>query len=233
MSVPIGVVAHPSRMTMANRLAEQVSAEAVSWDVMDQGCEATHLRLWGYLAESPSPYVVILEDDAQPCEHFRDQLGKVLSHAPSPIVSLYLGRGRPDQWQLPISSIIATEACFITSDTLLSTVGYAVRTELLPLMLHSVPLSVDRLELPEAITRWAKRRKHTISYARPSIVQHRDVPPVIATEDRHDGQERTELRQAWLFGERRSWDSSAVELPHPDLRRHDKVARHLVVVQRP
>ena len=131
MIVPVVIIAHEKRKEMAQRLSTKVGAEANCWDNHNQGCEATHAKAWDYLQHASEPWVVFLEDDAVPVDFFREQLAQVLAAATTPIVSLYLGRGRPDQWQLPISSVIGTEACFIRSDTLLSTVGYAVQTPLL------------------------------------------------------------------------------------------------------
>lgn len=234
MIVPITIVAHPKREQLALRLCSKVNAEAICWDNHNQGCESSHAKAWEYIHTATEPWVVFLEDDAVPVEFFREQLAQVLAAATTPIVSLYLGRGRPDQWQLPISAVIGTEACFIRSDTLLSTVGYAVQTPLLRQMCSEVLRLVymRRIELPEAITRWAKDRGYLISYSRPSIVDHLDIKPIINTEDRYDGQERTELRKAWLFDWRPSgtWNSSWVQLPHYDLDREDKVAEHQVIV---
>ena len=234
MIVPVAIIAHDKRKQMATRLCNTVGAEAIVWDNHNQGCEATHAKAWDYLQHATEPWAVFLEDDAVPVDFFREQLAQVLAVATTPIVSLYLGRGRPDQWQLPISAVIGTEACFIRSDTLLSTVGYAVQTPLLRDMAHNV-LRISylrQMELPEAITRWAKDRGYKVSYSRPSIVDHLDIKPIINTEDRYDGQERTELRKAWLFDWRPSgtWNSSWVELPHYDLDRPDKVAEHVVEV---
>ena len=234
MIVPVVIVAHEKRREMATRLQRTIGAEAIVWDNHNQGCEANHAKAWDYMQHATEPWVVFLEDDAVPVDFFREQLAQVLAAATTPIVSLYLGRGRPDQWQLPISSVIGTEACFIRSDTLLSTVGYAVQTPLLRQMCSEVLRLVymRQIELPEAMTRWAQHHGYRISYSRPSIVDHLDIKPVIDTADRYDGQERTELRKAWLFDWRPSgtWNSSWVELPHYDLSRPDKVAEHVVEV---
>ena len=234
--IPIVIVAHPKREQMALGLLAKAGAEAIVWDNYSQGCEASHAKAWQYVAGCDERWVVFLEDDAKPCEFFREQLHQVLSAATPPIVSLYLGRGSPDQWQLPIAAVIGAEACFIRSDTLLSTVGYAVRSNLLASMIDHIPRisTLRQLELPEAITNWAKKRGYPISYSRPSIVDHLDVEPITPTEKRHDGQARTELRKAWLFDWRPSgtWNSTYVELPHYDLDREDKVAEHEVVIHK-
>jgi hypothetical protein len=164
----------------------------------------------------------------------------VLSVAPGNLVSLYLGRGRPDQWQLPISQAISSEVCFLRCDELIHGVGYAIRAPLLlPLYtatVRSMAHSGGKIELMEAMSRWAKRKGESFLYTRPSIVNHLDGPTLC---EHPDGQERTQapdpsgtaIRKAWLFDARESWDSSEDIIPRPDLRRRDKVTpRHLLAV---
>lgn len=213
---------------MAWRLARQVSPEAISWDNNSRGVEFNHQQAWRYLVNCTEPWLVVLEDDARPCLDFRHQLMEVLWHAPTPIVSLYLGRGGPDQWQLPISSVIARDVCFIRSDTLLHCVGYAVRNELIADMLRNVRHSVrhsSNLKLPAAISTWARRRHYPVSYSRPSLVDHADGANIIASPD------SLPIRKAWLFDSRDGWDSTYADLPRPNARRSDRSARHLVVVK--
>lgn len=231
--IPIGIVTHPQRGAMARELELEVGAEAISWD--DQGnlgCEGNHPQLWSYLQSATSPWVCVLEDDAVPCENFRNQLDTMLVNASTPIVSLYLGRGRPDQWQLPISSVISYEACFIRSDTLINTVGYVIRTELLPSLIRSMRQSLRQsaaAELPVRMSNWARSRKHRISYTRPSLVDHADVPTI--SEPPGTPKRRACERKAWLFDARDRWNDTYVELPRPNFTRLDKVARHEVVVR--
>lgn len=243
MSVEVVVVAHPNRRGMAQALADRVGASAISWDSNQVGAAANHQQAWRYLMDLPVDWGVILEDDAEPVLGFRDQLSQVLAAAPADIVSLYLGRGRPDQWQLPISSVISQDVCFLRCSTLFHGVGYAVRTPLLrPMLLathKAMAQSGGKMELVDAMSAWAKRNHKTICYSRPSQVNHRDGQPVIADEDREDGQSRkvaadpsgTFTRRAWMVGTHSHWQPSYTDIPLPDLRRKDKVAQHLAVVR--
>lgn len=243
MRAEIVVVAHPDRKAMAQVMARKVGAAAISWDDALLGATGNHHRAWRYLVDSTAEWVVILEDDAEPVMGFRHQLMQVLTAAPGNLVSLYLGRGRPDQWQLPISAAISNEVCFLAADELIHGVGYAIRTPLLrPLLTstqHAVSRAQGRIELMEAMSNWGKKNHEAFYYARPSIVNHADGPTVVAVHP--DGQDRsvapdpsgTAIRRAWLFDARESWDSTCAAIPRPDLRRRDKVSRHLVLVSSP
>lgn len=223
----IAVIAHPARASLAEEIATTAGAEALSWDMNDIGCEANHLQAWTYLEGAKTPWAVVLEDDVTLAPNFCDQLGQVLSVAPSPVVSLYLGRGHPHggvfDWQSRISAKIATEVCWLTAESLLSAQGVAIRTELLTDMLEFVgPLSdpgmrrspknrrTPGMPIDEAISAWCQQRGILVSHTRPSIVDHKDLPPLITV--RKDGQPRTAKRTAWLFGERSEWDSSTAHL---------------------
>lgn len=243
MTVEIAIVAHPNREQMAVDLGNKVNADAISWDNWGMGASHNHQQSWQYLKSADTDWVCVLEDDAMPMPGFRNQLDQVLRHCPSDICSLYLGRGRPDQWQLPISTAICQDVSFLQARTLIHGVGYAIRTPLLAPLSRAVEHLPRHVELAEGIGRWARRHGHTIMYCRPSIIDHQDGPPVIADADREDGQSRavapnpsgSVVRKAWLVGTRPTaywppWDSSVAQIPPPDLRRRDKVAPHVTAV---
>lgn len=216
MTYSISIVAHPSRSTLANALGEAVKADAVSWDNTGIGCEANHLQAWKYMRDADTRWGVVLEDDTYVVDHFRDQLQQVLYHAPSPVVSLYLGRGHPHggsaDWQNRIAAKIAADVCWLTAESLLSAQGYAIATTLIPDMLATVtPLAADdRLPIDEAISWWCQERGILVAHCRPSIVNHRDETPLITR--RRDGQPRQAERVAWLFDWREKWDDSTTHL---------------------
>lgn len=245
MSVDIAVVAHPLRKHMAQTLARKVGAASIAWDTTGGGAARNHQRSWQYLLSADTDWVCVLEDDAVPVMGFRTQLDQVLRHCPGDIVSLYLGRGRPDQWQLPISTAICQDVSFLRARTLIHAVGYALRTPLLKPLDLAIQHLPTKVELAEGIGRFARRTGREIFYARPSIVDHRDDDPIIPDDEREDGQSRavpphpsgSAIRKAWLFGSRpspywRPWDSSWAEIPPPDLRRRDKVSSRVVEVHR-
>lgn len=212
--IPIAVVAHPLRQEEANTLANHVQADAVFWDHRSRGAGYNHLQAWRWLANTGAPYGVVLEDDVLPAPNFVNQLAAAILHAPSPFVSLYLGRGRPPQWQQRIAQVITQPVSYVTSRILLSAQGYAMKTELFEEAKYVSPnLLQGRAPIDEAITGWLQSNRRIVSYCRESLVDHRDGPSLI--EDHGDGQPRNgatalvaddcdggedlpEIRKAWI-----------------------------------
>lgn len=215
MTTPIVVVAHPKRYRMASDLADEVRAEAISLDDNNLGASKNHQRAWTWLKDGDSEWSVVLEDDAVAVPHFRDQLNMALAKAPTPVVSLYLGRGRPFGMQDRIARIIPRDVCWVTSTHLLHCVGVAMKTTLVPSMLKWVE---DLEPVDEAMTSWAQQNHYEIGYTRPSLVDHRHDEPSVMTfhpsmhpNSSYEGT-ASEVRKAWLFGERDQWDDSQVAL---------------------
>lgn len=235
--IPVAIVAHPRREAMAHTLARQVQADAICWDVGKIGAEANHMQAWSWLAQSGQPWGVVLEDDVVVCEGFREQLEAALECAPSPIVSLYLGRGRPPHWQESIARAAGGSALspvsWLMAPALLSGQGYAMHTELFAKTRH-VRWQILKMGLPidEAVTAW--NRTHDgphakVAYTWPSLVDHRDGPTLV---DHYDGPRNgltalmaedcdpsgaamAEVRKAWQFGAHQNWDSSSIALVEP------------------
>ncbi|DAZ90137.1 Bacteriophage protein [Mycobacteroides abscessus subsp. bolletii] len=228
MNIKIGIVAHDDRTEDADVLAEAVDANVYSRDNGDLGCEVNHRRVWSTLASYDSDWSVVLEDDAQPVEGFRAQLESALAVAPTPVVSLYLGKGRPEFAQTHIRTIARalspeTQAapCWLTGQVLLHAVGVAIRTFLIPNMLdHLTQPPAVFLAQDQAIEHWANASGHRIGYTWPSLVNHADTPSVI--EEHPDGVPRgprivdgaivVTPRRGWRVGTREHWSSDEVEL---------------------
>lgn len=213
IDIPIAIVAHTTRLDQATRLAKTVDADYMTVDNGRLGCRNNHLQAWNWHRTQHSAWAVVLEDDAQPINNFRNQLEQALLAAPTPIVSLYLGRGRPQQFQQPIHEALhlahLTGAHWITARHCIHAVGIAITTPLVPDMLTD--LSTPRLHSPpidEAITHWAHQRQHGIAYTRPSLLDHDDTLPVLA---KHDGP-RPPGRTAWQTGHHDEWNSDFVPL---------------------
>jgi GR25 family glycosyltransferase involved in LPS biosynthesis len=210
----VAIVAHPSRSSLANALAEKTGAEAVCWDTTSMGCEANHIAAWNWLRNDYDEWGVVLEDDTDVVPDFRNQLQQILAVAPSPVVSLYLGRGHPHggiaDWQNRISAKISADVCWLTAESLLSGQGYAIANTLIPDMLATVTPLAEEMPIDEAISWWCQERGILVSHCRPSIVNHRDEQSLI--QNRHDGQPRTVKRTAWLYDSRDKWDNSTTHL---------------------
>jgi len=221
----IGVVAHHTRQHRAERLAEAVDAEVVSVDFGGLGAGGNHEQCYEWLAANDEPWSVLLEDDALPVKDFRAQLGAVLRAAPTPLVSLYLGRSRPPHWQPSIAQVISRDENFLTGTELLHHVAVAIRTPLIPAMLASIRSDTDyvsgALPIDEAVGRWARSASVTVSYAHPSIVDHDHALDTVikkhVSQHRADrgGRSRREVRRAWAFGSRQQWRPTVAVIPEP------------------
>lgn len=215
--IPLAIVAHKSRSLRAEKLADVLKAEFIATDDGTLGPGANHDVAWQWHSQdNASPWSVVLEDDAVPVKGFREQLAMALEAAPSPVVSLYLGRGRPPHVQPAIMRVAATEANWWQAHTLLHCVGVAIKTALIGDMLAE---RIRGLPIDESIGNWADYRQLIVSYCNPSIVDHdyRLPTTILERTSGYAGEtgERPEVRKAWKFGKRDRWNSSAVWIPDP------------------
>jgi GR25 family glycosyltransferase involved in LPS biosynthesis len=210
MSSTIGIVAHMKRVAMTEKLADQTGATIISYDDGTLGCTQNHLNTWKRLSDETTDWRVVIEDDAVPVEGFQDQLEKALDAAPTGIVSLYLGRLRPPQWQHMIQPAItraeASNAHWLVSRQCLHAVGVAVRGDLLLDMLTHLD---GETPIDEAINTWVNRKFYRVAYTFPSLIDHADTETLIA---HRDGQHREPGRVAWKTGSRSEWRNEIVEM---------------------
>lgn len=213
--IPIAIVAHRCRETMAEQLAETTKG-CVFYDDGILGCDRNHLRVWKHHADNTrDEWSVVLEDDAVPVPGFCDQLAQALAVAPAPIVSLYLGTSRPLNWQGPVEhtlrQIRRTNAAWITTPALLHAVGVAIQTPLISSLVQWLP-ELDG-PIDEAITKWAKGYGHLVAYTWPSLVDHADGPTLFAHPD---NKPRDRRRIAHHAAGRRAWNSQHVYMTPPN-----------------
>ena len=203
----IGVVTHTSRLDHASALADVVGASVVNVDNGSLGCDRNHRRVWQWLFQRADEWAIVLEDDAVPVPNFRTQLAQALKHAPTPLVSLYLGRMRPPWAQDHILTAVANagDADWIVSNHMLHAVGYAVRVDLLP-SLMSQPLNTP---VDQHISAWAQTESIDISYPWPSLIDHADLPTIV---DHPDGQPRPPGRVAWKTAAHPTWSQRSVTM---------------------
>lgn len=125
-------------------------------------------------------WAVILEDDGLPVKGFREQAGLALAAAPDPVVSFYLGRRRPPQFQVPIANALhradEADACWIRWVEGLHGVASAMRTDLVDGFLARRD---PQLPIDQAMGRWACGEGLQISYSTPSLVDHADAPTLV------------------------------------------------------
>ncbi len=184
------VVGHHARRKQAEALALSISAHLLI-DEGDGGANANHRRALEWAAEQPCR-VVVLEDDAMPVPWFAELVVDWLTRFPDDMLSLYLGTGRPPQYQMQIAErlIIAdkTQADYIT----------------LPRLIHGVCYSVPPQHIERVLSRWDSSKPAdyavgdayggAVVYPCYSLVDHADFESV---ECHPDSAPRTERRRAW------------------------------------
>ncbi|HFK5751242.1 TPA: hypothetical protein ACG0LX_000382 [Enterobacter ludwigii] len=184
------VVGHHSRIGHAQRLAALLDSHLLI-DDGNHGANWNHRRALEWAAEQPCR-VVVLEDDAMPVPWFAELVFDWLTRFPDDMLSLYLGTGRPPQYQMQIAErlIIAdkTQADYIT----------------MPRLIHGVCYSVPLHHIERVLARWDSSKPAdyavgdayggAVVYPCYSLVDHADGEPV----ERHpDSAPRTERRRAW------------------------------------
>lgn len=233
MIVRTVVVGHYSRKERAEKLAEDLGA-SLFLDSGQLGARRNHMLAWKTLAYrmlSKEDWALVIEDDAEPVEGFQDELKAALIRAPSPVVSLYLGRARPPHWQASIAEVVALPDCWLVAREMLHGVAIAVRGDMVFPMVQGVrDVLGHQKDLPvdEAIGVWCRRSGYLVSYTHPSLVDHADIPSVISEHlSGHDGDSTSYTsfpedprvpRRAWVTGSRDGkWDSffSCIRTPEP------------------
>ena len=208
------IVAHTSRITWAHQLQTTTNATQICMDDGTLGCFNNHLTAWQWHeANSFHGWAIVVEDDALPIPDFTHQLDLALTAAPpdASIISLYLGKARPPQYQTHVATAVShaldDNHAWIISRRLLSAVAVAIRTDLVASLAAHLHRFRD-LDIDEAITGWAGY-KHMTAYTMPSLVDHRDTPTIAY---HRDGQPRPPGRTAYVVGGRTNWNTPATPM---------------------
>lgn len=200
------IVAHLARSAAAHQLMEDAGAAWMHMDNGTRGCNGSHKRALEWGSTKPVDWIVVLEDDAELCDNWADNLTQALDLAPAPILSLYLGTSYPIEWQrfIRTSTTKATEnnAAWIVGEQLLHAVAYAIRTDLIPdLLAHKSKAPID-----QAITEWARAAGHPVAYTWPSMCDHADQPTLVTHKHANN-----KPRKAWQHGQP-TWNTTQVRL---------------------
>lgn len=217
--VRLGIVAHTARSEAAHELMEQVGAAFMAVDDGSRGATGNHRHVWHQLLKRhpDTDWLVVLEDDALPVPGFTEQLKQALQHAPSDIVSLYLGHPEWLHWWPTLQRDITaageqadrSNASWILTNHTMHGVATAIRTNQVQNMLNHTLDSLKPFDY--AVRQWARDTGRYIAFSLPSLVQHADLEPVIKPCDRTDRRPRTTPRRAWRTGTN-TWTSKAVTL---------------------
>ena len=229
-SFRIAVVAHHDRGAMGEKLADEVGARFVATDTdwLNFGYW-NHINAWKMLAKHPEPrdWCVVLEDDAVPVKTFREQLSQALDKAPGDLVSLYLGKGTPPQWQANIARSIkhpGAPPCWLQAPVLFSHVGVAIRHAHVNALITNAEYFLRRgYPIDEAISNWAVNADIKVSYTYPSLVDHRWDQPSVMKYRAHNGEvdlverdvDPRNPRKAWWADTRYPWGSTVKQIRPP------------------
>lgn len=184
------VIAHHSRSGQAEALAGRVGADAVLTDYGSHGARWAHEQalLW---ATTRRERVWVLEDDALAPRDFKERAAEWGQRFPTDLVSGYLGRRRPPQYQgqirTKLSAADARGLDWITLPTLVHGVCYSLPARASGGVLRGLPGGAVDFAIGAA---WGRPPIYTV----PSLVDHADGPSV---EKHPDEQKRKPGRRAW------------------------------------
>lgn len=212
----IGVVAHISRVRLADKLIRKVHAECCSVDKGHYGPQVNHHRVWSRLAKitEPNEWAIVLEDDAVVQDGFREQAQAAFDSLPyeASLASLYLGQKRPPHWQERVAQAVgkarAEDASWIVSEAVLHGVAICMRGNMIHNMLDFVTRD-SSLPIDDAIRYFSQSNSVECWYSHPSIVDHMDVPTIVKHPD---GEIREKGRVAWDYGQRKVWTARWVRM---------------------
>lgn len=218
LNAVIGIVAHPARKSAAIALCEEVEAQYLSFDQWGQGERWNHwhvIEVCAMVAEKEGrEWIVVLEDDAVPCDGFREKLAVALEDAAGPVGSLYLGTSRwagqhHASFQHEVAAEIEVADREGLTDIVMPGLYHAVAVVLHVGIVREVLAAFNRSPLPtdQAVTDAVLHEQvGGVWYAHPSLVDHRDEAPVTQHPDR---EVRDEPRHAWRFAGREGWRSGS------------------------
>jgi len=203
----IGIVGHDSRMETAHRLFQDVAADYCRIDNGLAGCRGNHLAVWRWHAENPAVWSIVLEDDAQPVDGFREQLEAALLVAPTPIASFYLGNGyvydRQMREQIRKAEKVGAD-WLVGRGRVYHAVALAVRNSLVDSMIAAA--GSCKRPIDHSIGRWAFLNGYEVGYSLPSLVDHADQVSIVTPQRRRGS------RRAWRVGTREQWRSKSIQL---------------------
>lgn len=185
--IHVAVIAHHTRTEQAERLAGELDAYLFV-DLLTLGSTWNHLRALNWAANKTG-HLIVLEDDAQPCDGFLEHAAQFITEYPDRLISFYLGTDRrPHQRLIPgwLEEAEAAGRGWCEYPKLLHAVAYAIPCNAITLSYQATRLAAD-----EMLTR-AWGRKNPVLYTIPSLVNHADTDSV-------ENPSRNIPRKAWSY----------------------------------
>ena len=222
-SLLIGVVAHTSRLDMANHLVEQTAAQVFNVDDTHAdnpadgviACAANHRHVLEGLhaLSTESDWCIVLEDDALPIDDFRIHAAAALEYVRSPVAGFYIARSGKALNPKPLERAYESGIAWAVAHHLVSAVAYAIHGSIIRTIVGRWQGYKPEMTVEYRLTDWAREARGNATpyaeprfyYTIPSLVDHWDGQSIITPGV--DG----EVRKAWTLGVAANWDTPAVE----------------------
>ena len=187
MRLAVQIMAHPSRSAMAIDLAEQLGLrrwEHITWDRMSDPWE-TGARAWRRVAARRADWSMVIQDDTLVCLDLIPAMEAALAHVPQRvIVSPFVGMNQPRGYVRQITAAVeqANElgASWMMTGGLMWGVAICVPTVTIPEMVAWGDRMHQWRSYDKRVGQFYKRRNYRTWYTWPSLVDHRDVPSLLA-----------------------------------------------------
>jgi hypothetical protein len=198
MILSIAICAHHSRKEMAETLASKLDCP-ISMDDGSLGDTRNHDQTLKLAAETPSDWVLLIEDDAQPVQGFYEQACMALAVAPQPIASLYFGYIGDSR--AFTARLEREDPHWFCLTALANTVCFCIRRDFLPPFLEAMESCTETTSDGKYEHAALSLGQKTFAYSYPSLVEHADVRTVHYT-----GADPVP-RHAYRVGTRPAWSA--------------------------
>lgn len=180
MRLAVAVVGHVQRADQAARLAVQLAPAALFLDDGSLGEWANHERALRWGATTLNHHLLVIQDDALPIDGFLTLATMAASERPCDIIGLYVGQQRPKAGTVAraVAQAERDGASWLASNSLWWGVATIFPSDLLEQILEDC--SASDLHYDRRVGHWAKRTGRDVLYTWPSLVDHADLPTVIA-----------------------------------------------------
>jgi hypothetical protein len=199
MILSVAICAHISREEMAWSLAEQLDCP-ISMDDGSSDSDRNHDETLRLAAQTPSDWIIAMEDDAQPVPGFREQACMALAVCPDPIASLYFGWiQEPDSGFM--SAFDEQDPHWFRLTALANTVCLAIHRDFWPPFLDALEGCTETTSDGKYEHAALSLGQKTFAYCYPSLVEHADGRTVHYTGADHVP------RRAYKVGTRPAWSA--------------------------
>lgn len=190
INLEVRIIASNQRLEYGERILAELKTGKLYVDEEQRGAKANHFKALSTPAGEDTTHLLIVEEDAWPVKDWEDKAKQVISLYPDSLVSLYLGTGRPVQWQRKVDEYLKTNPLteYLNFTTLFHGVSYCIPTGVINLEeAYSNPNSIKTKEADYAVGEvWLEEaQQEEIIYSRLSVFEHLDIAPTLPDSRRY------------------------------------------------